>query len=485
MQKWWQDHYEYLFLSLSTILIFILLLAGTYLLINDLTKESRRGTLNFIRLSPQTATNIFIGKLLGVPILIYLFIGTTVPLHIFAGLGAKISLGSILSFWAVLVSASILFYSISVLFSLRTHWFSGFQPWLGSGLLLLFLTTTMHLSGLFNTYSNFVTSWLMLLSPFTALTYLFPALTHTYYNSGLNQLQWFYLPIGANNVSFVAFTLVNYALCSFWVWQSIKRCFDNPNGTMLTKQQSYKLVFVFEMMILGFAVQQVRGGDNWQNVASVNFVLLSLYNLVLLLALVVMLSPHPQTLQDWARYRHQNNFGRQGFKSLLQDLVKGEKSPALMAIAINLLIATIPLLVAIVLLPMDTVNSDIFHTIGKIKLILAVALSFSLMMIYATISQMIMMLKNSKRVVWASVAVMSIALQPVITLYQGRQIQNDPLPWLFSIFSWAGIEYSTTTTIFMAVLAELSVLTLLIFKLKNQLKLAGESATKALMSQKS
>ncbi|OKH20672.1 ABC transporter permease, partial [Nostoc calcicola FACHB-389] len=35
-QLWWRDHWEYIFLSLSVIFIFTLLVAGTYLLINDL-----------------------------------------------------------------------------------------------------------------------------------------------------------------------------------------------------------------------------------------------------------------------------------------------------------------------------------------------------------------------------------------------------------------------------------------------------------------
>uniref|UniRef100_A0ACD5H1H9 Uncharacterized protein n=1 Tax=Desertifilum tharense IPPAS B-1220 TaxID=1781255 RepID=A0ACD5H1H9_9CYAN len=41
---------------------------GAYWLIDDLGKEERRGTLNFIRLSPQSAQSIFLGKLLGVPL---------------------------------------------------------------------------------------------------------------------------------------------------------------------------------------------------------------------------------------------------------------------------------------------------------------------------------------------------------------------------------------------------------------------------------
>jgi hypothetical protein len=60
------------FATLSAIILFALLVAGSYLLISDLAREERRGTLNFIQLSPQSAHNILIGKMLGVPILLYL-----------------------------------------------------------------------------------------------------------------------------------------------------------------------------------------------------------------------------------------------------------------------------------------------------------------------------------------------------------------------------------------------------------------------------
>jgi hypothetical protein len=45
-----------------------------------------------------------------------------------------------------------------------------------------------------------------------------------------------------------------------------------------------------------------------------------------------------------------------------------------------------------------------------------------------------------------------------------------------------GIEYANPLTVFMSLLAELTVLALLNFKLNQQIKLAGESATKALLA---
>ncbi|NEO73476.1 MAG: ABC transporter permease, partial [Moorea sp. SIO3H5] len=45
---WWQN----VFVCLSLIGIFSLLVVGTYMLISDLSKEESRGTLNFLRLAP-------------------------------------------------------------------------------------------------------------------------------------------------------------------------------------------------------------------------------------------------------------------------------------------------------------------------------------------------------------------------------------------------------------------------------------------------
>jgi len=63
---WWLE----IFTWLSILTVLALLVAGTYMLVSDLDKEEKRGTLNFIRLSPQSAKTIFLGKILGGPILL-------------------------------------------------------------------------------------------------------------------------------------------------------------------------------------------------------------------------------------------------------------------------------------------------------------------------------------------------------------------------------------------------------------------------------
>ncbi|MEH1970164.1 ABC transporter permease subunit [Nostoc sp.] len=470
-QLWWRDHWEYIFLSMSVIFIFTLLVAGTYLLINDLSKEETRGTLNFIRLSPQSETSILTGKLLGVPSLIYLIVLVAIPLHLWAGHSAKIASSYIFSYYAILATSCIFFYNAALLFGLVSRWFSSFQPWLGSGAVLLFLFTTMVLASSYSNTLNNPTAWFRLFSPWDTTNYLFPNLFHLSKASPLGNLEFFYLPLGKNIVSVLGFHLLNLGLCSYGILQALKRCFRNPQASIINKKQSYLLVAFCQLMMWGFA--------RWVEQVGENYILLALYSLVLMLSLIAVLSPHRQDIQDWARYRHQ---GVSRHKSVWQDLIWAEKSPALVAIAINLTIATIPWLVWISFTSVVDAN-DGQNDIYKLKVLLAIALSISLIMIYATIAQLILLLKTPKRSFWAIGTISAVTfLPPMILGILGVSSSKYPSVWLFSTFPWAGIEYSGVTTIFMSLLAELSVLALLNFQLTRQVRLAGESATKALLA---
>ncbi|MEH2162138.1 MAG: ABC transporter permease [Nostoc sp.] len=482
-QLWWQDHWRYTFLTFSVIFIFTLLVAGTYLLINDLAKEETRGTLNFIRLSPQSEASILTGKLLGVPSLIYLVISLAVPFHLWAGYSAQIAFSSILSYYAILGASCIFFYSAALLFALISRGLSGFQPWLGSGAVLFFLFTTMVMSSSSGNHLNNSTAWLRLFAPWDVTTYLFPQLFNLYNGSLMGNVQFFYLPLGANIVSVVGFHLLNWGLCSYGILQAIKRCFRNPQASIISKGQSYLIVAFCQVMMWGFTFQFLINNSTFDGQVGENLIFLALYNLVLLFGSIAVLSPHRQDIQDWARYRHQEIGGR---KSVWQDLIWAEKSPALVAIAINLTIVTVPFLVWLSLTSIfdpgrsPNLEGDNFD---RLKVLLTVALSISLILIYATIAQLILLLKTPKRSFWAVGTIGAVTfLPPMILEFIGISSWKYPTIWLFSTFPWAAIEHTSATTIFMALLAQLSVLTLLNFQLTRQVRLAGESATKALLS---
>ena len=103
-------------------------------------------------------------------------------------------------------------------------------------------------------------------------------------------------------------------------------------------------------------------------------------------------------------------------------------------------------------------------------------------MIYTTLAQRILLLATPKRSLWAiGIVGAAIVVPPIILGILDIQAAKNPLPWLFSTFPWTSIEYTTTTTIFMVFLGHLSVLGLLTYQLTRQVRLAGESATKALL----
>jgi len=475
-QLWWHDHYPQIFASLSVFVLFALLVVGTYMLISDLAGEERRGTLNFIRLSPQSPQSILTGKMLGVPILLYLAVVLTIPLQLWLGMSAQIPLVEIISFWAVLVASCAFFYSAALLFGLVSSWLGGFQAWLGSGAVLFFLWVANN-----KPIDYTPLDWLNLFCPSVVLPYLVDRTGSDYtefpFSQGVIQnWEWFNLPIGATGVSLVIFALLNYSLWTGWIWKALKRCFCNPNATILSKRQSYWLVGCFEVVILGFAMgegQEYYVG--WSNLTNSSWI--ACFNLVLFLGLIAALSPHRQPLQDWARYRRSSVLTRKGLwnRALLQDLILGGKSPSLIAIAINLVIAATPFFVWILLLPSDYID--------KTKGLFSVAFFLSLMMIYASIFQLMLLMKTNKRSLWATGTVAALNVLPPMILGMLRiDTYKNPTLWLFSTLPWVGIEHAATTTMFMALLSEWAVLVLLNLQLTRQLRRAGESASKTLFA---
>jgi hypothetical protein len=492
MQLWWQDHWNFIFMTLSVMFVFTLLVAGTYLLINNLSQEERRGTLNFLRLSPQSEVSILSGKMLGVPVLVYLMVLTALPLHLWAGISANISPISIFSFYIVLVASCIFLYSYALLFGLISRFFSGFQPWLGSGLVLFFLFVSLQTLPSGSDYHNTAT-WFRLLSPLEIMNYVLQRNNV----SVLEKLEFFYIPVGKTIFGLVAIHLLNYSVGIYWAWSAMKRRFRNPEGAILNKVQTYCVVGSYQVIFWGFTLQYHENycwphkecvyDLNYQ--MSQNWGLIAFFNIVLLLSLLVILLPHRQSIQDWARYQNQKVTNNKGFwrNTWVQNWLVEEKSPAVVAIFINVAIASIPLIVWVVLAPILDIHRhptiNWVNEVGRLKVLLGVTLFMSLMVIYATLAQIMLMMKTNRRAVWAFGTVSAAILLPPIFLGM-LDIRPDvyPVTWMFSTFPWIGIKDAETTTIFLALLAHLSVIILLNFQLTKQVKLAGESATKALLA---
>ncbi len=473
---WWLD----IFLWLSFVAVFALFVAGTYMLISDLAKEEKNGTLNFIRVSPRSTQTILLGKLLGVPILLYLAILCAIPLHTWAGLSAQIPLGLIIIFDSAVIAGCIFFYSLAMLFGLTTAYLGGFQAWLGSGLVFSCLAFTyVRLERYSTSVFHSPIDWLNLFNPIVLLPNLVDRnlaslqIAGDYFNyNKLYSWQWFYSPLGAAVASIFGLMLVNYGIWTYGIWQGLSRRFPNPTATIISKRQSYNLVAWVQFMMLGFAMQegQPDSYSDFIQAVSDNLAYILVLNLLLFCGLIAALSPHRQTVQDWARYSHNNSF-----KSLWQDLVWGEKSPASVAIAIDAIFAAGLLVPWIFLWPEETIKTA---ALGSLLLFIT-AIS-----IYAVIAQLMLLMKTQKRGIWAASIVGTLIVLPIIGFGAfSLEPDDQPFLWLFSAFSWAATEYISFNTVILAFVGQFAILGGLTLLLKRRVNHLGESATQTLLKQ--
>lgn len=113
-RHWWFD----IFNTTTWLALLLLLFLGSYLLVEDIAKEERRGTLAFVRLSPESAQSILLGKLLGVPILLYAAIALAVPLHFWAAVNAGLSLLTIANVYALIATSCSFVYAFATFHAL-------------------------------------------------------------------------------------------------------------------------------------------------------------------------------------------------------------------------------------------------------------------------------------------------------------------------------------------------------------------------------
>jgi hypothetical protein len=466
-RMWWLE----IFIWLSILSVLALLVAGTYMLVSDLDKEERRGTLNFIRLSPQSAKTIFLGKILGVPILLYLAAILTVPLHLYAGLAAEIPLNEILCFYIAVAASCALFYSSAMLFGLTTSWLGGFQPWLASAMVfVVFGISGLRLTGTAGDVLQFLSPLTILRTQlFLADEFLVDKTDFHWLVGNFGQLQWFYLPVFINIAIGLALCLLVCGTGTYGMWQGWQRRFPNPSATVLSKRQSYLLVICCQVIILGFALQSDSGRE-------ANLIGLVILNLVMFLALIAALTPDRQSLYDWARYRKQIVPSSQKLwrRYPLLDLIWSDKSPAVVAIALNFLSSVI------ILTPWALLEN--FDANGFWGLILCL----NLILIYAGLAQIFLFTKTrNKESEAVAIVGVAILLPPLILSMLLLTPEKAPLLWLSSTFGgfWFSsfVAAMSGDTILLSILSQWTVLVLLNLKLRSQLKLAGESASKALL----
>ncbi len=475
-QLWWLD----VFTILSVIGLFILLVSGTYLLIADLSKEENRGTLNFIRLSPHASQNILLGKILGVPSIIYFLCAVLSPLHLIAGWQAHIPPSLILTYYLGIIISCAFFYSLSLLFGLVSSGLGGFQAFLGSGLVLMFvsITTSIVLSS-HEFVSHTPLDWLMLFYPGTILPYLvestyIPVKTAGVDYETLDHFAWYNKQFWQNSFLGISFIFANYSLWIYWISQALNRRFRNPNATWISKLNSYGISASFIIITTGFVFQLDDGTRrSTEHQIFGNIAVLQIFIIAFACFLIVALSPYRQTLYDWARYRHQNP---ENSRSILLDLILGEKSPSPLAIALNLAIMFAYLIPTTLIAPLD----------HPFSILLGLFISLNLLIFYAMIGQRILLFKLPKP---ALIAAGVIAVLMVVPPFMFSILQFAPhkvvTPWLFTIFSLPAfnnyIETLTMMSVMFPLLSQWGLIALGSYEMSKCLQKAGESETKLLL----
>ncbi len=468
-ELFWQD----IFAWLSIIVIAALLIVGTYLLTSDLATEQKRQTLNFIRFSPQSPKNVLWGKLLGVPILLYIAVAIAVPLHFWSGLEAKIPFLSILSFYALVLAACVFYYSGALLFGLVGSWLGSFQAWLASGIVLGFLIITRLWFA--NVPTDSPIAYIKGLNPF----YLIPHLDKSSFFTSIDlwdKFSWFKFSLGDNFVTVVIFLVFNYIVLACFVWHALLRCFHNPNSTMLSKQQSYWLTTYFAICTLGLA--------NWKDIVAVaspyyhwsglrdSITYILFLNLWLFLFLIAALVPHRQLLQDWIRYKKSFIDNSCWKHSSVRDFILGEKSPALVASALNAVILITPLILLV------SLNSE--EVSNRIDPLFSLLVAGSLAMVYAAIAQFMLFMKNRYRIFWTiGILTTAIVVPVIIGFMYGATTPNNFFPLLFSVAAPLIVLYSgnnslSSMEVLIAILCQWGIVGFLVFQLKRQLEKVDE-----------
>lgn len=432
--------------ALTWAIPYSLFVLGGYYIVDDLTREEKRGTLNFIRLSPRPAHEILLGKLLGVPLLPVLLAATAVPLHIASGLIGGSSWLWMLSYYLAIAFGTAFVFSLALMFGLVGSDSSlGRQQTLSAiafaGIALLFITPAFILW-------NSISLWWS----FGSVAPLY----NSYQNATTN-LEWLYLPIADNAAVAHVFTLANLAFATLLIWQVMLRKFRIPQATLLSKRMSYIGVAYLNVLAWGFLQNSTL--SNVTRGTTGPLALIGL-NIVVFVILIFALAPSRQTLLDWLRYRRHN----------LADWVWNDSSPSVVAIAVNLAIALLLIIPWLLIADLDT----------KIPTlpVLLVALSLGTsILIYATLVQIVFSMKLRSPLIWAAGIVATVAFVPPIALAiltDGTGDRSMALIAVWTLFGlpfWESLELTNASAgIFIGWALQLVVLLLLLSRLARNLK---------------
>ncbi len=465
----WPHWYRDLFTTLTIAIVFPLMAGGVFFLANNLAEEKRRGTLNFLRLSPRSSFTLLSGKILGVPICLYLAIALALPLHGLTGWLAGYNAGYLLGFDLTLIAQTLLFYLLAVLFSISTAntMLLTLQPWLlASGAIVFnWIMVAIALTSHFpeSTDTNPL-MWSVLFSPFISLSYFGDRAAASLTPNSVN------LMLGIFRVNFTEYTAIAVVHAIGWytvLGHAIQRRFTHPHLTLLQRRYSYPLTALVFAILLG-----LTGHNNQDYEVFPYLMLIGILSVFYFMTLAIALTSDRQTLQDWARYRHAQAARSQRL-GLWQDLLIGDTSSPIISFGLNLALGTALFSGWFLLNYGDHLENLTDQLILGCSLLLFVgSLLFSVL-----VNQILLLTRRQKNWFWFTAlgSISSIAF-PALTLLSGLLILG-PYPQPSFI-----IGLPAELAVFTLPLSLLGTVTaILSFVHIRQIRLVGRSETQALL----
>jgi hypothetical protein len=194
--------------------------------------------------------------------------------------------------------------------------------------------------------------------------------------------------------------------------------------------------------------------------------LIYIANFLLLLTTISALTPQRQALLDWVRFGALSTTEdhRSGLGYILRDLIWSDKSPATIAIVINLLITQLPILI--------WVNSWNNAVNQSKAIVIIVSLSISVLII-SLINQLILFLKNRNPSAWATGTISALIFLPVLIMLS-LSISPDRYfgVWLFFGYPWVIPANIQLSDVVLAFVGQISVIIALSLQLIYQLQRA-------------
>jgi hypothetical protein len=344
---WWGDGLPYFHWTMLSIAIVI----GCYLLISDWSTEADRGTLDSLRLSPQSAPAFLWGKFLGVPVLAYLFLLSGLPLYLTAMAGAGRSPGAMVGGLTIDLAQICVWFTTSLLFAACFTKGGGAKAILGAMVVAMGLFSAYVITG--HSPYGWMFDLMRLISPSLGLAGGLPNGLSSYYSSysqqyllGNEMWAWFGMPIGTSMVRLSLFTVGVLGVWSYGCWLALNRRFERPSSTLWSKGQSYGITAVVTTIVLGTITVDMSYEHS-------GFIRGQMPLFWLFLPLGLSLIQSRQTLLDWVRHPAVPTASRA--TAYLQDLIWGESSPPWVAFGINVAI------VALILFPYNWLRINVWH----------------------------------------------------------------------------------------------------------------------------